>query len=81
MKDTLNCGKCGSRHVIEVKGSKMQQTSSIPLTKWSMKTAILDRYICSQCGYTEEYVQLTAGFKKWAQKELQKNEDRYDDYV
>ena len=59
----------------------MNQQHKIPLTKWSMKSATLNRYICADCGYTEEYVQLTDSFKKFAETELKKQDRPLDDYV
>ncbi|MEM9918869.1 MAG: hypothetical protein AAF990_12280 [Bacteroidota bacterium] len=81
MRYTLRCPKCDSKNVVEVIGANINQQQKIPLTKWSMRSATLDRYICADCGYTEEYVQLTDTFKKWARKRLNEQERRYDDYV
>jgi len=63
------CPKCESHDVIFVKGG-MGQTEKISLNKWSLRWGKLNRYICAICGYTEEYVQLTDGFKNWAAKAL-----------
>ena len=81
MRFSFQCPKCSSHDVIEVKGSSMNVHQKIPLTKWSMKHAVLDRYLCAHCGYTEEYVQLTDSFNKWAKRELKKPGKRYDDFV
>lgn len=81
MRFSFQCPKCESHEVLEVKGTSMNTMTKIPLTKWGMKHAIIDRYLCANCGYTEEYVQMTDTFKKWAAKELQKPGNRYDDYV
>ena len=64
MRYNRKCPKCESHDVIEVVGTKLNQQHKIPLTKWSVKNAVLDRYICSHCGYTEEFVQLDNSFKK-----------------
>lgn len=81
MKDTLSCGKCGSRRVVEVKGNSMNQMCKINLSKWGMYHGVLDRYICCQCGYTEEYVQLTKSFNKWAQKKIAEQGGEFEEYV
>ena len=81
MRYTNKCPKCGSTDVLEVVGSSMNQYQKIPLTKWSMKNATLDRYICAECGFTEEYVQMNASFKKWAAKNLPKQNRSFDDFV
>ncbi len=81
MRFNYQCPKCQSRNVLEVIGSKLNTQTKIPLTKWSMKNATLDRYICTDCGYTEEYVQLDSGFKRWANKMLDAQGGRDDGYV
>ena len=59
----------------------MNQYQKIPLHKWNIRSAILDRYICADCGYTEEYVQLTDSFKKWANKTWKETGGLYDEFV
>ncbi len=81
MRYSLKCPKCNSQGVVEVIGSTMNQYQKIPLNKWSFKNATLDRYICADCGYTEEFVQLSDSFKKWAKKALQNQNPKYDDFV
>ncbi len=81
MRNSFRCPKCASRRVVEVVGSSMNQQTKIPLTRWSFKNATLDRYICTACGYTEEYVQLESDFLKWADKAINKQDKNYDDYV
>ena len=46
-----------------------------------MKSAIVDRYICSECGYMEEYVRVTEKFKKWADKMLDQQKGQNDEFV
>ncbi|MCB0669409.1 MAG: hypothetical protein KDC80_26475 [Saprospiraceae bacterium] len=81
MKYTFTCPKCNSGRVIEVVGSNMNQYQKIPLNKWSVKNAVLDRYICADCGYTEEFVQLSDSFEKWAIKTLEQGGGRDDGFV
>ena len=81
MRFTYKCPKCDSDAVLEIIGSNLNQHTKIPLTKWSMKNAVLDRYICTDCGYTEEYVQLSPNFKKFAQKNLGSQNRKFDDFV
>jgi len=81
MKFSYKCAKCNSNAVLEIIGWNLNQHTKIPLTKWSMKNATLDRYICTDCGYTEEYVQLTPSFKKFAKKALDNQDRKYDDFV
>ncbi|MEO1513674.1 MAG: hypothetical protein AAFV95_01635 [Bacteroidota bacterium] len=81
MRYTMRCPKCDSDRVVEVVGSNMNQHQKIPLTTWSFKHATLDRYICADCGYTEEFVQLTNGFQRWAERQLQRQPRKPDDFV
>lgn len=81
MKASLRCPKCQSNYVIVVVGHNMNQHQKIPLHKWNYRNAILDRYICADCGYTEEYVQLNERFNKWAEKTWEESGGKYDEYV
>ena len=80
MRYSFKCPKCDSRQVVEVIGSNMNQHQNIPLNKWSFRNATLDRYICVDCGYTEEFVQLTDSFKAWARTKLNEQERRHDEF-
>ena len=81
MRYSYQCPKCQSKEVVEVVGSSLNAYQKIPLTKWGMKSAVLDRYVCINCGYTEEYVQLNDSFKKTARRMLRDQDRDYDDYV
>ncbi|MCP3928704.1 MAG: hypothetical protein GY705_06340 [Bacteroidetes bacterium] len=82
MRYSLICPKCESNEVIEVKGSSINQQQRIPLNKWGVQYAILDRYICTSCGYTEEFVQQTKSFKKWSGKMLEEQQNKkFDGFV
>jgi len=81
MRFSYECPKCASKEVLEITGSDMNSFQKIPLNKWSIKNAVLDRYICIECGYTEEWVQLSESFKKWAKKTLKQQERKFDDFV
>jgi transposase-like protein len=81
MRYKYKCPKCESNDVIEVIGSNINQYQKIPLTKWGTRNVVLDRYICASCGYTEEWVQLSEKFKKWAFSKLDSQDGKYDEYV
>ncbi|MBK9981364.1 MAG: hypothetical protein IPP15_02890 [Saprospiraceae bacterium] len=56
MKQSNTCPKCKSTDIVRVPPFKGTSTSNlIQLTKWGTKFCYFDRYICSSCGYTEEY--------------------------
>ena len=81
MRYSLQCPKCNSNHIVEIKGYKSNQFQRIPLHRWGMKTATLDRYICADCGYTEEFVQLNDAFRKWVKKYDEAQRKKRDDFV
>ncbi len=81
MRQNRRCPKCQSYDVIEVVGHKHNQYQIISLTKWGLKNAVLDRYICADCGYTEEYVQLNEKFRAWAKKNTGGKGGSFNEYV
>lgn len=71
MKNSFQCPKCNSTEVVEVLGQRFSQ-QNVPLNTWQTKIGIQDRYICCNCGYTEEYTRLNDDFKNWAKGALKK---------
>lgn len=57
MKSNKICPKCGSSKIIIVPGKKVPPESGrvIMIGSTGLSSAIFDRYICSECGYSEEY--------------------------
>ena len=57
MKNNNKCPKCGSSKIIIVPGKKVPPESGrvIMIGSTGLSSAIFDRYICSECGYSEEY--------------------------
>ena len=57
MKNNNKCPKCGSSKIIIVQGKKVPPESGrvIMIGSTGLSSAIFDRYICSECGYSEEY--------------------------
>ena len=74
MKHTFQCPKCQSVDVIKIEGQKYNQNQLVSLTNWGTITAVIDRYLCTHCGYTEEWLQLSDKFNKWVQKNKDKGE-------
>jgi ribosomal protein S27AE len=68
MKNTFICPKCNSSTVILLPGSYMAQSSIVFLNNLG-KMALADRYICSDCGFTEEWMQLDDKFSQWVEKQ------------
>ncbi len=80
MRNSHQCPKCNSIDVITIVGNRYNQTQIISLTKWAGNNAVLDRDICTSCGYTEEWVQLDAKFNKWVAKK-RKDGNLHSDFV
>ncbi len=57
MKKTNKCPKCGSTQLIVVPGKNAPAESGrFVMTGLTTTSAVLfDRYVCSECGYSEEY--------------------------
>ena len=78
MRNTQQCPKCESTDVIMIEGQRFNQTQIISLTKWGAANAVLDRYLCANCGFTEEWIQLDKKFMKWVEKARDKGNFRTD---
>ncbi|MEO6130605.1 MAG: hypothetical protein ABIQ02_02070 [Saprospiraceae bacterium] len=82
MKQTNICPKCKSGNVIRVEAFKGITTSNIiQLARWGTQFGFFDRYICTSCGFIEQYVNLEEkGWQAWLNKKLE--EDSLDsDFV
>ena len=75
MKFIDTCTKCNSTEVVEVKGTRFNSNNYVYLNDWGTKYALLDRYICLRCGFTEEFVRMDDKFKKYADELKKKRED------
>jgi predicted nucleic-acid-binding Zn-ribbon protein len=75
MKQTNICPKCQSTDVTRIKAFKGTSNSSmIQLTKWGTHFAYFDRYLCLNCGFTEEYVRLDdSSLQKWILEQRENN--------
>ena len=83
MKASHHCPKCNSTRIVKFEGSQFKQHTIAANSKWGMTVAVIDRYFCADCGYTEEYAQLSPKFKKWANAQLDKQglDGDYDGFV
>jgi len=81
MKNSLICTKCESPNVLKIEGQRMNQATQIPLNKWSTKNAKVNRFICTDCGFTEEYVELDYSFRKYADAKLREQDKKDDGFV
>lgn len=57
MKKSGKCPKCGSKELIKVPGDTMPANAGrfIMTGLTNLSSVVFDRYVCSQCGYSEEY--------------------------
>jgi len=81
MKATGQCPKCQSYKIINVKGSKMHQSTQIVLNKWSTKMVAVDQYVCTECGFNERYVNLDEKSKRHLEGLLKDQGGGFDEYV
>lgn len=77
MKNSFACPKCGSGGVVVFEGSRFNQTTLLYLNRFA-STAVLDRYVCTSCGFTEEWVQLDAKFNRWVEKQDEAGKTKSD---
>jgi len=62
MKSTHQCTKCNSYLIYIIKGTSF--TPQLTLNSWG-KTAKIDKYVCGDCGFIEEYIQVTPKLRAW----------------
>ena len=57
MKISGKCPKCGSDKIIIVPGKRIPAEAgrAIMIGSSTLSSALFDRYVCSECGYSEEY--------------------------
>ena len=58
MKNTKTCPKCSSTSIVRIDGFAGPHGNNIPAgaTFFSQITVNVNRYVCCQCGYTEEWI-------------------------
>lgn len=68
MKHSQICIKCDSSNIVRIKGGNIWtgQVNYIPST--SMKKILVTRYLCVNCGYSEEWVDDPKGLEKLNKK-------------
>lgn len=81
MKATHHCPKCNSSDIAKFEGSQYKPASIGATNSWGLNIAIIDRYFCMHCGYTEEYAQMTKKFLKWGNEQIKKQGGFNDGFV
>ena len=75
MKQSNICPKCKSSDVVHVKNYLFPSTTNVVrLSKWGTQLAHYDRYICADCGYMEEYLDVQEkSWVKWLEEQRANN--------
>ena len=60
MKNTKTCPKCGCKEIIKIDGyTGIYGTgNNIPVGLSIFSSAPVDRYVCTQCGFSEEWIRI-----------------------
>ena len=71
MKTTSKCPKCASSEIVRIPGrtGAFGSGNNIPLGTTVFSSIPVSRYLCSRCGYSEEWVD--------SDSDLQKLRDKY----
>ena len=56
MKQSNTCPKCSSREIIRIPGQVGPYGSGNNITIGIFSAVVVTRYLCAQCGYSEEWV-------------------------
>lgn len=74
MKRSQTCPKCQSRAIACIRGFKSADSSIPASPAWiNFSNVAVNRYVCTACGYTEEWVDDTAGLQKIKKNYLQQD--------
>lgn len=70
MKTTGKCAKCGSTEVLRIPGQvgAFGAGNNIPAGKTLFSSVKVARFLCGQCGYSEEWVESAADLQKLREK-------------
>lgn len=71
MKNTKKCSKCGKTDILFISGTaEAYGTGNNIRVGWTNKSAVLvHRYLCCDCGYAEEWIDL---------EDIQKLKSKFD---
>jgi hypothetical protein len=70
VKTTATCPKCGSHELIRIPGSTRAfgTGNNIPAGMTIFSSVKVARFLCSHCGYSEEWVESPADIEKLRKK-------------
>lgn len=82
MKISRECLKCKSRDLVKIPGNKNIAEGRILMNMWGTKYLLLDKYVCMNCGYYEEYANIDKNARKWLEEiNAQNKKDDFDEFV
>jgi len=66
MKTTGKCVKCGSSGILRIPGrtGPFGTGNNIPVGRTIFASVNITRYVCDQCGYSEEWLDAASGLQK-----------------
>ncbi|MFT4565917.1 MAG: putative nucleic-acid-binding Zn-ribbon protein [Saprospiraceae bacterium] len=68
MKNTHQCSKCNSSDIIKVPGPASVGYSQNKVPTGFFSSGNVDRYVCLECGYSEEWITKVADLQKLRKK-------------
>jgi predicted RNA-binding Zn-ribbon protein involved in translation (DUF1610 family) len=70
MKETKTCPKCNSQDILRIPGQTGAYGSgnNIPVKRTIFSFIPVTRYVCTQCGFSEEWIDSPEDLKKLEQK-------------
>ena len=68
MKTTGTCPKCESRDVIRIPGFMGAGGNNVQTGITIFSQVLVTRFVCSQCGYSEDWIESPADLKKLRKK-------------
>ena len=70
MKTTGKCPKCASSNILKVPGQAggFGAGNNIPVGRTIFSSVKVTRYLCGQCGYSEEWVEQASDLQKLREK-------------
>jgi len=80
MKNTHHCPKCDSHDVIRVPGPASVGYTQNKVPSGMFSSVNVDRYICLNCSYTEEWIQKSNDLEKLRKKYAGKG-GKWDEFV
>lgn len=81
MKISRECLKCKSHDIVKIPGNKNTAEGRILLNMWGTKVILIDKYICTNCGYFEDYGSIDRAALKLLNELKEKNDDDFDEFV